>query len=46
MVTNKPKTCNRYTHKKRKRNTNITVNEVIKSQAKRTREEGKEYGSG
>ena len=37
----KPKVCNRYTHKKRKRNPNTTLKSVIKSQEKNTKEEWK-----
>ena len=37
----KPKIYNRYTHKKRKRNPNATLRIIIKSQEKRTKEEGK-----
>ena len=37
----KPKICNRYKHKKRIRNPNTTLKLVIKSQEKRTKEEGK-----
>jgi len=35
-----PKNCNRYTHKKRKRNPKTTLNILRKSQLKTTKEEG------
>ena len=37
----KPKIYNRYTHTKRKSNSNTALQIVIKSQEKRTKEEGK-----
>ena len=33
----KPKLCNRYIHKKRERNSSITLKTVIKSQGKKTK---------